>query len=74
MWTNRPRTNDWPAAEELKYTSDGARRRQCPTNNMFKMWQNLGLFGRRPTGGTVEVLLTKVVNQQYWQSPIVVFL
>jgi hypothetical protein len=40
-----------------------ARRRQRPTNYMFKVWQNLALFGGRPIGGTVEALLNKVVNR-----------
>ncbi len=71
----RPTTNDQrPAtAEELKYSRYMARRRWCPTNNMFKVWQNLAPFGGRPIGSAVEALLTKVVNRQYWRSPIVVF-
>jgi hypothetical protein len=52
-------------AEEIKHSQDRARRRQRPTNNMFKVWQNLAPFGGRTISGTVEVLLTKVVNWQY---------
>jgi hypothetical protein len=40
---------------------------------MLEVWQNLAPFGGRPIGGTVEALLTKVVNQQSSVSPIVVF-
>jgi hypothetical protein len=36
------------------------------------VWQNSAPFGRRPIGGTVEALLTKVVNRQLSVSPIVV--
>jgi hypothetical protein len=61
------------AAEELKYILDGARQRQRPTNNMFGVWQNLAPFGGRPIGGTIEVLLTKVNNQQYCRLLIPVF-
>jgi hypothetical protein len=58
-------TDQQPAAEELKYSRNRTRQHQCPTNNMFKVWQNLAPFGGRPIGGAVEVLLTKDVNQQY---------
>ncbi len=37
------------------------------------MWQNLAPFGGRPISGTVEALLTKVVNQRLSVLPIVVF-
>jgi hypothetical protein len=30
----------------------------------LEVWQNSAIFGGRPIGGTVEVLLTKVVNRQ----------
>jgi hypothetical protein len=58
----QPTTNNQPATEELKYGQDRARRRRCPTNKMFEVWQNLAPFGCRPIGGIVEALLTKVVN------------
>ncbi len=66
-------STDRPATEELKCSRNRARRRQRPSNNTFKVWQNLPPFGGRPIGSAVEVLLTKVVNWQYWYSPIVVF-
>jgi hypothetical protein len=40
---------------------------------MFKVWQNMAPFGGRPIGGNVELLLTKVLNQQLSVSPIIVF-
>jgi hypothetical protein len=60
-------------AEELKYSRDRAWRHQRPTNNLLEVWQNLAIFGSRPIGGTVEALLTKVVNQRLSVLPIVVF-
>jgi hypothetical protein len=39
----------------------------------LEVWQNLALFGGRPINGTVEVLLTKVINQRSSVLPIVVF-
>ncbi len=64
---------DWPLAEESKYSLDRARRCQCPTNNLLEVRQNLANFGGRPIGGTVETLLTKVVNRRSSVSLIVVF-
>ncbi len=66
-------TNDQLATEELKYSHDRAWWHLPPTNNMFKVWQNLAPFGGRPICSAVEALLTKVVNQWYWQSLIVNF-
>jgi hypothetical protein len=40
---------------------------------MFEVWQNLAPFGGRQISGTVEVLLTKVVNWQLLVLPIVFF-
>jgi hypothetical protein len=40
---------------------------------MFEVWQNLAPFGSRPISSAVEVLLTKVVNQQSSVSLIVEF-
>jgi hypothetical protein len=65
-------TVNQPDVDKLKYSCNRAWRRQRPTNNMFEMWQNSAPFGGRPIGGAVEALLTKVVNWQYWQLPIVV--
>ncbi len=59
--------------EELKYSCNKARRRQCPTNNLMEVWQNLAIFGGRSIGGAVEELLTKVVNRRMSVSQIVVF-
>jgi hypothetical protein len=39
----------------------------------LEVWQNSAIFGGRPIGAAIEVLLTKVVNQQLSVSPIVVF-
>jgi hypothetical protein len=55
-------TNLRPIAEELKFSRDRARRRQCPTNNLLEVWQNSAIFSGRLIGGAVEALLTKVVN------------
>jgi hypothetical protein len=63
FWTDQP-TNQ-PAAEELKYSHDRALWCQHLTKNMSEVWQNLAIFGRRPIGGTIEALLTKVINWQY---------
>jgi hypothetical protein len=65
MTDNQRSMTNQPAAEELKYNCNRARRRQCPTTNMFEAWQNLATFGGKPIGGAVEALLTKVVNRQY---------
>jgi hypothetical protein len=63
LWTNRLMTDDRQLpAEELKYSCNRARRRQCPTNIML-VWQNLASFGGRPISGAVEALLTKVINR-----------
>ncbi len=59
--------------EGLKYSRHSARRRQCPTNNMFKVWQNLANTGGRPISTAVEVLLTKIINWQLSVLLIVVF-
>jgi hypothetical protein len=40
---------------------------------MFEVWQNSDPIGSRPIGGTVEALLTKVINWQLSVSMIVVF-
>jgi hypothetical protein len=58
-------TNDQQpmTTEDLQYSHDRAWWCQHPTNNMFEEWQNLAPFGGRPIGGTIEALLTKVVNQ-----------
>jgi hypothetical protein len=40
---------------------------------MFKMWQNLAIFGGRPISAAVEALLPKVVNRRSSLLPIVVF-
>jgi hypothetical protein len=61
--------NKRPTAEELNYTSNRARRHQLPSNNLLEVWQNLAPFGGRPIGGTVEALLTKVINRQLSVSP-----
>jgi hypothetical protein len=39
---------------------------------MFKVWQNLAIFGGRPIGTAVEALLTKNGNRQSSVSLIVV--
>jgi hypothetical protein len=52
-----------PATDELNYSHHMAQRHQCPTKNLLEVWQNLAIFGSRPIGAAVEVLLTKVVNQ-----------
>jgi hypothetical protein len=65
--TNKPTT-----AEELKYSQDRARQPLRPTNNLLEVWQNLAIFGGRLIRGTVEALLTKVVNWRLPVSPIVV--
>jgi hypothetical protein len=39
---------------------------------MFEVWQNSAPFDGRLIGGAIEVLLTKVVNQQLSVSWIVV--
>jgi hypothetical protein len=59
--------------EELKYSCDRAQWHRRPTNNMFEVWQNSAPFGSRPIGGAIEVMLTKVINQQSSVLPIVVF-
>jgi hypothetical protein len=59
----RPTTNQL-TTEELKYSGNRAQRCQHPTNNLLEVWQNLAPFGGRPIGTAVEVLLTKVFNQQ----------
>jgi hypothetical protein len=41
---------------------------------MLEVWQNLAIFGGRPISGTVEALLTKVVNRRSSVSPIFAFL
>jgi hypothetical protein len=41
---------------------------------MLEVWQNLAPFGGRPIGGTIEALLTKVVDWGSLVLPIVVFL
>jgi hypothetical protein len=64
--TNDQPTNNQPTAEELKYSRDRARQRQCPTFNMFEVWKNSAPFGNRPIGGIVEALLTKIVNWGDW--------
>jgi hypothetical protein len=69
--TDRP--TDQPLAEELKYSRNRAQQYQCPTNNLLEVWQNLAVFSGRLIGGTVEALLTKVLNQQSTVSRIVVF-
>ncbi len=72
LWpTNR--LTDQPTAEEFNYSRNRARQHQCPTNNLLEVWQNSAIFGGRPIGAAIEVLLTKVVNQQLSVSPIVVF-
>jgi hypothetical protein len=71
LWTDRL-TNQL-LAEELKYSHDRAQRRQRPTNNMLEVWQNLAIFGGRPIGAAVEVLLTKVGNQRSSVLLIVIF-
>ncbi len=49
--TNRQRLT----TEEVKYSRDRARRCQCPTNNKFKVWQNLAPFdGQRLLQGRGE--------------------
>jgi hypothetical protein len=40
---------------------------------MFKVWHNLAHFGGTLIGGTVEALLTKVVNRRLSILPTVVF-
>jgi hypothetical protein len=66
-------TNDQRlTAEELNYSGNKAQQHQCPTNNLLEVWQNLAPFGGRPIGGTVEALLTTVLNQQSSVLPIVV--
>jgi hypothetical protein len=65
--------NQQPSAEELNYSHKRAQRHQHPTNNMLEVWQNLAPFFGRPICSTVEVLLTKVINQQLSVLPIVVF-
>jgi hypothetical protein len=40
---------------------------------MFKVWQNLAIFGSGPIGAAVETLLTKGINQGLSVLPIVVF-
>jgi hypothetical protein len=63
--TNQPTTNNQRLlAEELNYSGNGARRHQCPTNNLLEVWQNLAPFGGGPIGGAVEVLSTNVINCQ----------
>ncbi len=74
-----PTNNQWPTTnqlttEELKYSRHSAWQHQRPTNNMFKVWQNLSPFGGRPIGSAVEVLLTKVVNLRSSVLLIVFFL
>jgi hypothetical protein len=64
MTSQRPK-DDQPTAEESKYNLNRAWWHQCPTNNMFEVWQNLAPFGGRPIGSAVEALLTIVINQQY---------
>jgi hypothetical protein len=64
-WTNDRLTNQQPAAEELKYSRDWERRNPQPNKNLFKVWQNMAIFGGRPINGAVEVLLTKIINWQY---------
>jgi hypothetical protein len=74
--TNQPtdqQTPYCPTAEELNYSGDRARPHQRPTNNLLEVWQNLDPFGGRPINGTVEALLTKVINWQSSVLPIVVF-
>jgi hypothetical protein len=39
---------------------------------MFEVWQNSSPFGGRSIGGTVEVLLTKVVSRRSSVLPIVI--
>jgi hypothetical protein len=52
----------------LKYSRNRAWWRQHPTNNLLEVWQNLAPFGGRLIA-SVEVLLTKVVNQRTSGSP-----
>jgi hypothetical protein len=66
-------TDQQMTAEELNYSRDWAWRHQRPTNNMWEVWQNLAIFGGRPTSAAVETLLTKFVNWQSSVLPIVVF-
>jgi hypothetical protein len=60
-------------AEELQHSRNRAQRRQHPTNYLLEVWQNMAIFGSRPIGGAVEMLLTKVLNWQLSVLPIVVF-
>jgi hypothetical protein len=57
-------------AEELNYS--GYRAWHCPraTINMLEVRQNMAIFGGRPIGAAIEVLLLKVVN---WQSSYFLF-
>jgi hypothetical protein len=61
----RLRTTDQLTTEKLKYSCNRAQWRQCPTNNLLEVWQNLAPFSGRPIGAAVEALLMIVVN---WQS------
>ncbi len=59
---------DWPTAKESKYSRDRAWRHLCATKNLLEVWQNLAILGSRPIGGTIEVLLTKVVVYGRWHG------
>ncbi len=63
----------WPTAEEFNYSSNMPWQHWRPSDNMFKVWQNLAPSGGRPLGGTNEVLLTKFINRRSSISPIVIF-
>jgi hypothetical protein len=65
--------NQWPTAEELKYSHDRAQLHGHPTNNLLEVQQNLAPFGGRPMGSAIEALLIKVINWQSSVLPIVVF-
>jgi hypothetical protein len=36
----------------------------------LEVWQNSAIFGGRPIGAAIEMLLTIILNQQSSQSPI----
>ncbi len=59
------RSTDQPQRNK-KCSQDRARGRQCPTKNLLEVWQNLAIFGGIPISGTVEALMTKVVDR--WLS------
>jgi hypothetical protein len=57
-----------PVEEELKYSWDRAWWHPPATKNLLEVWQKLAIFGGRPIGGAMEVLLTKVVIYGQWRG------